>query len=183
MRDARIFSFGPFRLDAGDERLWRGTEAVPLTAKAFPVLQYLVDHAGRLVPKDELVAAVRAVPYVSEAAVASCIRDIRRALGDQGQRPQFVETARGCGYRFVAPTSSITSHLTPSSSPLSPQSSGSRPPLVVGREPELRQLHEWCVAALRGERQLVFITEEAGIGKTTLADAYVAHVGAMPAPG
>jgi hypothetical protein len=76
MRDARIFTSGSFRLDAGDERLWRGNGAVPLTTKPMAALRYLIDHTGRLVPGDELVVAVWETSYVSEAAVTSCILDI-----------------------------------------------------------------------------------------------------------
>ncbi|MDH3601008.1 MAG: hypothetical protein OEU26_15405 [Candidatus Tectomicrobia bacterium] len=51
MQDACIFRFGPFRLDIGDERLWREAKPLRLTAKAFAVLRYLVEHAGQLVTK------------------------------------------------------------------------------------------------------------------------------------
>src|SRR5262245_6975356 len=105
MSEAHIWHFAPFRLDLGAERLWRQTEAVRLTAKAFAVLRYLVEHAGQLVTKDDLFAAVWGATYVSEAAMAMCIREIRQALGDAAQTPQYVETVRGRGYRFVAPVS------------------------------------------------------------------------------
>src|SRR4029453_12177152 len=82
--------------------LWRGEETRPLTRKAFAALRYLVAHAGQLVTKEELIEAVWAVPYVSDTAIAACIREIRRALDEQGQAPRFVETVRGRGYRFLA---------------------------------------------------------------------------------
>jgi len=47
---------------------------------------------------------------------------------------------------------------------------------VVGREAELQRLHGWCEKALKGERQLVFVTGEPGIGKTTLVNAFLAQV-------
>ena len=55
----------------------------PLSRKAFAALRFLVARAGQLVPKDELIAAVWAVPYVSDTALAACIREIRRALRHQ----------------------------------------------------------------------------------------------------
>ncbi len=58
MQETRVLEFVPFRLDLGAERLWRDVQAVPLTAKAFAVLRYLVIHAGRLVTRDELFEAV-----------------------------------------------------------------------------------------------------------------------------
>jgi DNA-binding winged helix-turn-helix (wHTH) protein len=102
MRETHSLLFVPFRLDLGAERLWRGAEARPLTRKAFAALRYLVAHAGQLVTKDELIEAVWAVPYVSDTALAACIREIRRALDEQAHAPQFVETVRGRGYRFLA---------------------------------------------------------------------------------
>ena len=177
MRETHSLRFAPFRLDLGAERLWRGEEARPLTRKAFAVLGYLVRHAGRLVTKDELVAAVWAVPYVSDMAMATCIREIRRALDEQAQTPRFVETVRGRGYRFCAPVTVI---------PLDTEQSVVRDPPsgaicltepLVGREAEMARLQQCWVQAQRGARQVVFVTGEAGIGKTTLVDAFVTQVG------
>src|SRR4029434_9270898 len=102
MRETHSLLFARFRLDLGAERLWRGEEARPLTRKAFAALRYLVAHAGQLVTKEELIEAVWAVPYVSDTAIAACIRAIRRALDEQAQAPQCVETWRGRRYRFLA---------------------------------------------------------------------------------
>ena len=58
MPETQLWYFAPFHLDVGAERLWHGTEAVRLTAKAWGVLHYLVAQAGQLVSKDDLFAAV-----------------------------------------------------------------------------------------------------------------------------
>ena len=177
MRETHSLRFAPFRLDLGAERLWRGEEARPLTRKAFAVLCYLVRHAGRLVTKDELVAAVWAVPYVSDMALATCIREIRRALDEQAQTPRFVETVRGRGYRFCAPVT-VTPLDTEQSVVRDPPSGAiclAEP--LVGREAEMARLQQWWVQAQQGARQVVFVTGEAGIGKTTLVDAFVTQVG------
>jgi DNA-binding winged helix-turn-helix (wHTH) protein len=126
MGETRIWHFAPFRLDVEDERLWRGTEAVRLTAKAFGVLRCLVAQAGQLVTKDELFAAVWTSGYVSDATLAVCIRELRQALGDAAQTPQYVETVRGRGYRFIA---SVTA------APMSPAASEAVPRLTTGAEP------------------------------------------------
>ena len=178
MVETRIWHFASFRLDLADERLWRGTEAVRLTAKAFGVLRYLVAHAGHLVTRDDLIAAVWDVTYVSEAALAACIREVRQALGDVAQTPQYVETVRGRGYRFVAPVTSAVPSMSagvPASPPLSAAAS---PFLLVGRETEHAQLQQAWARTLQGRRQVVLVTGEAGIGKTTLVDAWVAQVAA-----
>jgi DNA-binding winged helix-turn-helix (wHTH) protein/predicted ATPase len=177
MRDTRVLVFPPFRLDLGAERLWRDTQAVRLTAKAFAVLRYLVAHAGQLVTKDELIDAIWACPAVSEAALTVCIGEIRRALGETARTPQFLETVRGRGYRFGASVLVASPAPGPLVVPAPPPGVVRPPAHVVGREAELAQLQQGWQATLRGQRQIVLVTGEAGIGKTTLVDAAVAHLG------
>ncbi|HEY5870730.1 MAG TPA: AAA family ATPase [Candidatus Tectomicrobia bacterium] len=180
MTETRSWRFGPFHLDVGAARLWHGSEAVRLTAKTWGVLHYLVAHAGQLVSKENLYAAVWDAATVSDAALAACIRELRQALGDTAQTSQYVETVRGRGYRFVAPVTAAVAALwvsggEPSHQPVAVP----RPGLVVGREAELRTLQQCWVWVQQGLRQVVMVTGEAGIGKTTLVDAFVAHVGAI----
>ena len=99
--------FPPFRLDPGNQCLWRRTEVgdderVRLTPKAFAVLQYLVEHAGRLVTHDELLEAVWRETYVQPEVLKSHIFDVRRALGDRAKQPRFIETLARRGYQFIA---------------------------------------------------------------------------------
>jgi predicted ATPase/DNA-binding winged helix-turn-helix (wHTH) protein len=174
MPETHSLRFAPFCLDLGAEQLWRGAEARPLTRKAFAVLRYLVEHTGQLVTKDELIAAAWAVPYVSDMALAACIREIRRALDDPAYAPQFVATVRGRGYRFLA---AVTVETCSGTAVGAPVTGGSRPPgLLVGRQGEMAQLQRCWAQAQAGARQVVFVTGEAGIGKTTLVDAFVARV-------
>lgn len=77
-----MLSFGPYRLDLAGARLWRGKHALRLTGKAFAVLRHLVTHAGELVTKDELFAAVWPRTVVSDDALASCIKELRQVLRD-----------------------------------------------------------------------------------------------------
>jgi pimeloyl-ACP methyl ester carboxylesterase len=98
--------FGTFRLDRAQGRLWRASEVVPLTPKAFAVLDYLVGEAGRLVTKSELLDVCWPGVHVGDAALKVCIREIRRALDDDAHTPKFVETAHRRGYRFIAPVAS-----------------------------------------------------------------------------
>ncbi len=97
--------FGSFQLDLGKIRLWRGSQEVKLTGKAFAVLRYLVEHPGQLVTKDELFSAVWPETIVSEATLASCIQEIRQALRDKAKAPRYIETVHRRGYRFIAPLS------------------------------------------------------------------------------
>jgi DNA-binding winged helix-turn-helix (wHTH) protein len=134
MGETRIWHFAPFRLDVEDERLWSGTEAVRLTAKAFGVLRCLVAQAGQLVTKDELFAAVWTSGYVSDATLAVCIRELRQALGDAAQTPQYVATVRGRGYRFIASVTASVAALEPAVVEPPRAVPVVRPGLLVGRD-------------------------------------------------
>src|SRR5215831_19228516 len=101
MSEPRLLSFEPFRLDVPNAQLWRGQELIRLTNKALAVLRYLAEHSGQLVTKDDLFTAVWPGVVVSDSALVVCIRELRRALGDERRTPQFVETVHGRGYRFI----------------------------------------------------------------------------------
>jgi pimeloyl-ACP methyl ester carboxylesterase/DNA-binding winged helix-turn-helix (wHTH) protein len=96
-------AFGPFRLEPGNARLWRGDRPVALQPKALTVLHFLAERAGRLVTKDELLDAGWPGVFVGDAALKVCIREIRRALDDDAARPTYVETVHRRGYRFISP--------------------------------------------------------------------------------
>jgi DNA-binding winged helix-turn-helix (wHTH) protein len=96
-------SFDPFRLDVVNQCLWRGQARVPLMPKPFAVLQYLVEHPGRLVSRDELLEAVWPDTYVQPEVLRRYILEIRRVLGDRPDAPHFVQTFPKRGYQFIAP--------------------------------------------------------------------------------
>ena len=101
--------FGEFCLDLGRATLLRGHSPVSLTPKASSVLQYLAQHSGRLVTKDEFMDHLWPGVFVGDAALKVCVREIRRALGDDSQHPRYIETAHRRGYRFIAPVTVVTS--------------------------------------------------------------------------
>jgi pimeloyl-ACP methyl ester carboxylesterase/DNA-binding winged helix-turn-helix (wHTH) protein len=98
-------TFGGFQLDAASGDLHNATGPVPLTPKALALLAYLAARPGRLVTKTELLEAIWPDVYVADGALKVCIREIRRALGDDARSPLFIETAHRRGYRFIAPVS------------------------------------------------------------------------------
>lgn len=102
------FLFGPFQLDPANARVWRRSEAIVLMPKAFAVLQYLVQHAGRLVTKEALLEAVWPETAVGEAVLKVCIAEIRKALGDPARAPRFIATVHRRGYHFIAPVTAVT---------------------------------------------------------------------------
>jgi DNA-binding winged helix-turn-helix (wHTH) protein len=95
--------FGPFRLEIADATLWHGSQSLPLTPKAFSVLQCLVQRRGRLVTKDELYNAVWPGVFVGDAVLKVCVLEIRRVLADDAKAPRYIETVHRRGYRFIAP--------------------------------------------------------------------------------
>ncbi|MGH7960521.1 MAG: winged helix-turn-helix domain-containing protein [Candidatus Binatia bacterium] len=168
MPTERFLHFPPFCLDVDNACLWAGTQAIPLPPRDFAVLQALVARAGRLTTKKELHDTAWPGIYVSEAALMVSIRRLRQTLGDHARTPRFIETVHGWGYRFIAPVTT-TAQPVPSSQFQVPRLQSA----IVGREAELEQLHNWLEKALRGARQLVFVTGEPGIGKTTVVDAFL----------
>ena len=155
--------FGPFRLDAVQGRLWRGDQPIVLRPRALAVLHYLAAHPGRLIPKAELVQQVWSGVHVTNTVLRVCIRDIRAALGDDAAAPQYVETVGQEGYRFVGDWDDIT-----------PPVDRARP--VVGRQREVAVLQRLYARAAGGDRQLVMLSGEAGIGKTTVVDLWLAQL-------
>src|SRR5712692_5915814 len=123
-------SFGPYRLDPGAARLWRGKQLVKVRSKTFAVLRSLVDRPGQLVTKDELFRAVWPETVVSEATLTSCIKELRQALRDDARTPRYIETAHGQGFRFIAPLSTTqpvqSSKSEPTPNTLHPLSWGER---------------------------------------------------------
>ena len=164
MQDQAV-SFGPYRLDRSG--LFAGSRHVRLTPKSLALLVFLAERPGQLVTKEELFTAVWPDTAVSDAALVSCIQEIRRALRDDARRPRYVETLHRRGYRFVgaarpAPVAAAAADAT----------------ILVGRERELTVLHDALARARDGERRVVFMTGEPGIGKTSLVRAFVAEAGA-----
>ena len=120
-------SFGGFRLDLDNACLWRGAQAIALTPKAFDVLHYLVTHPDRLVTKDALLDAVWPETAINDVVVRIAIGELRRALGDTAQAPQFIATVHRRGYRFLAPVNVVYPPETvPTEAPQQPVAPTSR---------------------------------------------------------
>jgi DNA-binding winged helix-turn-helix (wHTH) protein len=98
-----VKSFKAFRLDTANHLLWCDGDRVPVTPKGFDVLEYLVEHAGRVVTQDEILEALWPETYVNPEVLRKYIQEIRNALGDRPGNPEFIETLPKRGYRFVAP--------------------------------------------------------------------------------
>ena len=180
----------PLRLDAENEEFWKGEERLRLSRKPFAMLRLLVERRPKWVSKDDFYHAIWQPKDedVMDWTFTTYVHEIRRALGDKTSPHRYVETGVNRGYRFIGsflesdrPTESLETKTAEPPAPHLPQfklAPHPQPPLpyVVGREAELEQLHRWLDQALEGERQLVFITGEPGIGKTTLVRTFLREV-------
>lgn len=105
MADSRgrvAYRFGPFQLDARERRLLRGSEVIPLRLKVFDTLRVLVENAGRLVTKQELLDTVWPETAVEENNLNHNVSVLRKALGEKATGQQYIETVPRVGYRFAA---------------------------------------------------------------------------------
>jgi DNA-binding winged helix-turn-helix (wHTH) protein/predicted ATPase len=180
--------FAPFSLDLVNECLWKGSRSIKLRPKAFAVLEHLLSRPGQLVTKEDLIGAVWQDTFVGDAVLKVAIRQIREALSDDPKSPRFIETAHRRGYRFIGEIGAPVRTAAPSrTSPSDGAAAATRmgvddlPRGFVGRERALSQMRGWFDKARGGERQVVFVTGEAGIGKTTLLEGFARSIGSDPA--
>src|SRR5262245_27624445 len=160
--------FDQHRFDPRTGRLWAGRREIGLTPRAAAVLGVLVARAGELVTRQELFESVWGDTVVGDAALTACIKELRGALADDARRPRFIETRHRRGYRFAA-------RVHPAATPLTRPRPAT---LVVAREREQAELRACLEQADRGTRQIVFVTGEPGIGKTTLVELFLSGLAA-----
>ena len=101
----RVFSFGPFRLFPSQRLLLEGHKSVQIGSRAFDILTTLVERAGEVVGKDELIARVWPNVYVDDSNLKTQVSGVRRALRETRTGGCYIVTVPGRGYNFVAPVS------------------------------------------------------------------------------
>jgi adenylate cyclase len=148
----RPVAFDDFRFDARTGELWHGQREVKLTPRAAAVLALLSEHAQHLVTKQRLFAAVWNRRAVTDDALTSSIQELRRALGDDGRRPRYIETRHGRGYRLMVPVTVLGGlHGEPveprlHGEPVEPRRpSGAAPAAAVGPAPTLPDMPSLAV--------------------------------------
>lgn len=169
----QVVTFGRYRLDPRGGLVF-GNREVRLTPKALALLCFIANRPGRLFTKDELFAELWPDTTVGDAALVTCIQEVRKALRDDARHPRYIETLHRRGYRFIGKP---VPQSPPSAAPQVPsRGAQAASAIVVGREAELQHLHDGLIRARAGERQIVFVTGEPGIGKTSLVRNFVSHV-------
>ena len=161
---AETASAPAFSLDRPNQLLWRGDAPTKVPPKVFQLLVYLRDNPGRIVEYDELLDAVWPREFVQPEILKTYVKTIRRLLDDDAQSPRFIETRARCGYSFIGQLPDRCTRGSPT------------PSRLVGRDEQFASLQKGWRAALSGQRQIVFVVGEAGIGKTRLIDEFVSRV-------
>ena len=100
--EAAVYEFGEFRVDVRERQLLRNGRPIPLTGKGFDTLRVMLERAGRLVTKDELIQQLWPDTVVEENNLNQNISAVRKALDEQASGPRYIETVPRAGYRFVA---------------------------------------------------------------------------------
>src|SRR5882762_5815824 len=151
------YRFGPFELQPDQRRLQKDGVAISLRPRAFDLLVALVDRAGHLVSKDELLARVWPKTVVEEAALHVQVSALRKVVGSDA-----ITTVSGRGYLFTLPVTTGDGEANRAS-----RSKHNLPYQLtsfIGREQEIAQLEELVTA-----NRLVTLTGAGGAGKTRLA--------------
>ncbi len=161
-----IYAFDDFELDPSGPFLYRAGAEVDLHPTPLRVLSQLVRHRDRVVTKAELLDRVWGAAVVSDATIASAIKEIRRVLGDDGASQRYVQTLRRRGYRFVAAVEERVEEPAPSETSRGPAALIGRHECLAGLEDALDDLEH-------GRGRVLLLSGEAGIGKTRIVEALV----------
>lgn len=104
-----LYQFGDFAVDADQRVLLRHGKPVPLTPKVFDTLLILIESAGQLIAKEELMSRLWPNTFVEETNLTFNIRELRKCFGDNARSPVFIETVARRGYRFIAKVEEVLS--------------------------------------------------------------------------
>jgi len=188
-----IYAFGQYELDTRVYELRQSGVVRPVEPQVFDVLAYLVQNRDRVVSKGELLEKLWPDRFVSETTLTSRLKEARKAVGDTGEKQAVIRTQRGRGYRFVAEIVERGEPEIAEGAPSADARGAARSELpldggtmeitiagpsdrsgFVGRKAELDRLGDILGRAASGTRQIAFVTGDAGAGKTTLIDTFLA---------
>jgi DNA-binding winged helix-turn-helix (wHTH) protein len=113
-----VYAFGLFRLFPSQRLLLEGDKRAPIGSRAFDILTVLVQRAGQIVGKHELIAHVWPNVFVGDSNLKTQVSGLRRALGEGRKGKRYIVTVSGRGYNFVAPVSLVTGAIPDASHPM-----------------------------------------------------------------
>ena len=157
--------FGPFELNVAERSLKKANQVLPLGGRAYDVLIALLENAGEVVPKSELIAKAWPDVTVEEGSLRVHLSALRKALGDGQFGDKYIANIQGRGYSFIAP---VTRLAADHDSGDEAAGMSNLPPALdrmVGRNDVVREIQGW----LQTEQRLITILGAGGIGKTTVA--------------
>jgi predicted ATPase/DNA-binding winged helix-turn-helix (wHTH) protein/tetratricopeptide (TPR) repeat protein len=164
-----VYRFRDVVVDPRAREVSRGGERVALEPQALDLLVLLIERRDEVVRKEALIDAVWGHGFVSESALTTRVKEIRRAVGDDGRTQHTIRNERGRGYRFVAPLEDDPASAAPPPRASIPAGAET----LVGRQDELDRLHE-----LMDSAAVVSVVGPGGVGKTALARAVAERVAA-----
>src|SRR6267142_679796 len=181
MDPERVLAFGPFRLIRSQKLLLENDKPVRLGSRAFELLVALIERAGEVVSRDELVARVWPSTIVEESSLRVHVAALRKVLGDGHGGARFITNVPGRGYCFVSPVTRVkqTSPTGPDAGPRAQSHNlPARLTRMIGRAEVVATL-----AAVLPRRRFVTIAGSGGMGKTTVALAVAEELLASYADG
>jgi DNA-binding winged helix-turn-helix (wHTH) protein len=162
-----ILAFGPFRLFPSERRLENEGKPVRIGGRALDLLIVLVERAGEVVSNRALLEKVWQDVSVEQSSLRFCIKNLRKALGDNQRGKQYVANVPGRGYSFVASAERVdnmVASLEGDMKLIARANLPSRESMIVGRSGSVE-----TVCRELSKRRLVTVTGPGGIGKTSLA--------------
>src|SRR6266566_1313756 len=157
--------FGPFELNVAERSLKKANQVIPLGGRAYDILIALLQNAGEVVGKAELIAKAWPDITVEEGSLRVHLSALRKALGDGQFGNKYIASIQGHGYSFIAPVARLSADHDRGNA-----SAGlsSLPPALgrmVGRNDAVLEIRGW----LQTKQRLITILGAGGIGKTTVA--------------
>lgn len=128
-----IYHFANIELDCGRRELRVGGVSVAVEPQVFALLLLLVENRGRAVTKQEILASVWHGRIVSDSALSSRIKSVRRAIGDDGRAQAIIRTVHGIGFRFEADVTTRVGVTSPAfdGSPTGEPAQHTRPSIAI----------------------------------------------------
>jgi DNA-binding winged helix-turn-helix (wHTH) protein len=173
------YFFGTFRLDTVTQLLWVDETNITLTPKVYGLLLYFLQHPGRVISHEELFDNVWRGRIVDDSSLRLAINSLRNVLHDESKFPNYILTVYKRGYRFLADVTVNQDYRIYEASKASPlyyrfQIQTFLDEFEYNRE--VAVLHDVFQRASNGERRLVFLNGEQGVGKTALLDRFLAKI-------
>ena len=163
--------------DPANQLLTIAGKRAQISPKAFSVLVYLHENKQKLVTKEDLLSAVWPKVFVTDAVLKVAVGELRKALDDQPKNPTFIETVHRKGYRFIGDLM-LAGDDTPDTQILVQKTSNNS--VLFGRDGALQLIDECWAKTLGGDKQILFINGEAGLGKSALLSHWLSEHTATP---